>query len=144
MNPLDGIQQGASSLASSQTGMTKARMDHLYKNPETFEQKKMTESSQEFEAIFFQQMLDEMDKTVHREDSLFGNSEGEKVFREMMNKEIAMSVATAPGGSGFGLAESIYRQMYINQEAESTGKDALNQHHGKTAPVEVKRVDTSG
>ncbi len=140
MNPLEN--RPAMSLSQSETPTS--RMERLYKNPETFNQKKMTESSQEFEAIFFQQMLDEMDKTINREDSLFGNSEGEKVFREMMNKEIAMSVATAPGGSGLGLAETIYRQMSINQEAETSGKEALNQHKENPLPTKTKRIDTSG
>ncbi len=140
MNPLEGMTQGAASMALSQTETTAARMEQMYKNPETFEQKKMTESSQEFEAIFFQQMLDEMDKTVDRSDSLFGNSEGEKVFREMMNKEIAMSVSTAPGGSGLGLAETIYRQMAITKEAETSGRSALDEHQGKS----LQRVDIKG
>lgn len=72
---------------------------------------KLKKAAQQLEAVFFQQLLEAMDKTVDREDSLMGGGETEQTFREMMNQNVAESIATAPGGSGFGLAESMYQQM---------------------------------
>lgn len=91
-----------------------ARLEDLkqsYLHPEGADKQKLKKAAQEFEAIFVQQLLDAMDQTVDRQDSLLGGGNAEAYFRGMMNEEIAKSLSTRPGGSGFGLAESIYRQM---------------------------------
>ncbi len=72
---------------------------------------KLKKAAQQLEGVFFQQLLEAMDKTVDREGSIMGGGEGEKTFREMMNQNIAESISTAPGGSGFGLGEQIYQQL---------------------------------
>lgn len=94
------------------------------------EQKKLKAAAQEFEAIFVQQILEAMDKTVDRENSILGGGSAEQYFRGMLNQEVARSISARPGGSGFGLAESIYRQMSRQTEASggtqaSTEKPAL-------------------
>jgi flagellar protein FlgJ len=87
------------------------RLQQQSLNPAETDRKKLKKSAQEFEAIFLQQLLDAMDKTVQREGDVLGGGSAEETWRGMMNQEIARSMATRPGGSGFGLAEAIYRQM---------------------------------
>lgn len=86
-------------------------LQRQYLNPENKDQKKLKKAAQEFEAIFVQQMLDAMDKTIDRENSFISGGSSEQYFRGMLNEEIAKSMSTRQGGSGFGLAETIYRQM---------------------------------
>lgn len=71
----------------------------------------LKKASQQMEGIFVQQMIEAMDKTVDREDSIMGGGEGEEMFREMMNQNIAEQISTSPGGSGFGIADVMYRQL---------------------------------
>lgn len=73
--------------------------------------KELKKAAQQLEGVFIQQMLEAMDKTVDREDSLMGGGEGEQMFREMMNQNIAENISTAPGGSGFGIADNMYQQL---------------------------------
>jgi flagellar protein FlgJ len=77
----------------------------------TADEKKLRKASQEFEAVFIQQLLDAMEKTVNREDSILSGGHAEETFRGMLHQHISLSVANRPGGSGFGLAEQIYRQI---------------------------------
>lgn len=90
------------------------QLQQQFVNPATSDQKKLKKAAQEFEAIFVQQMLEAMDKTVEREDSVMGGGSAEEYWRGMMNEQVAQSISTRTGGSGFGLAESIYRQMSAN------------------------------
>jgi flagellar protein FlgJ len=62
----------------------------------------------DFEAIFIRQMLDVMRKTVHRENDLLGGGLSQDVFEGMLYDEYAKKIAQT---AGFGLAETIYRQV---------------------------------
>ena len=88
-------------------------------NPEGKSHAKLKKAAQDFEAIFIQQMLEAMDQTIDREGSFINGGNSEHYFRSMMNEEIAKSMANRTGGSGFGLAESIYQQMAKNLKAEA-------------------------
>ncbi|WP_303672574.1 rod-binding protein [Vampirovibrio chlorellavorus] len=96
-------------------------LQRQYQNPENQDQKKLKKAAQEFEAIFVQQMLDAMDKTIDRKDSFLNGGSSEEYFRSMLNEEISKSMTTKQGGSGFGLAESIYRQMAQNGKKNESG-----------------------
>ncbi len=85
---------------------------------------KLEETSKEFEAIFFQQMLEAMDKTIDREDSMFYGGHAEKTFRGMFNQEVSKSFTERPGGSGLGLADTIYRQVSRLMEAQEAAEAA--------------------
>ena len=65
----------------------------------------------EFESIFVTQMLEQMDKTVDREDGLF-EKEGDYVdtFKSIVFQQMGRDIANNPRTS-FGFADSIYRQM---------------------------------
>lgn len=73
-------------------------------------QKDLMENARKFEGVFIKQLLDAMDKTIDRSGFMSGGS-GEDTFRGMMYDHMADNIATRPGGSGFGLAEAIYRQL---------------------------------
>ena len=81
-----------------------------YLNPPDAEHKKLKESAQQMEAMFVKSLLDAMEKTIDREDSLMGGGSSEGYFRDMMYENIANNITKTPGGSGVGLAESVYRQ----------------------------------
>ena len=71
---------------------------------------RLREASSEFEAIFIQQMLKTMRKTSLESDFI-KKSEGEKIFRSMLDEQYA--IISAKSGS-LGLGEMIYQQLKSN------------------------------
>ncbi len=118
------------------------QMQAAYLNPGNTDQKKLKKAAQEFESVFLNQMLEAMDKTVGRDDNgIMGGGSSEQYFRSMLNQEVARSMSTKLGGSGFGLAESIYKQMVEhlpskNQDGATSG--APDQTTGSGTTGEVK------
>lgn len=78
-------------------------------NPETAEDERLLEVSREFESIFVNMMLKSMRGTIVEDDSLIPKSQGTKMFEEMYDQELSKEMTM--GGSGIGLAETIYKQM---------------------------------
>ena len=71
----------------------------------------LKKAAQEFEAIFITKMLNEMDKTVDKEGSLFGKeSQYVDTFKSIVYQQIGHDIASNPRSS-FGMADQIYRQM---------------------------------
>jgi Rod binding domain-containing protein len=126
MNPSLDIQMKAD-MAQSETQLQ--RLQRQYLNPTAEDQKKLKKVAQEFEAIFVQQVLDAMEQTVDRENSMLSGGYGEEMFRGMLNQEVAKS-ASMYDGRGFGLAETIYQQMSM----------AMTRHDQTSAQA----VDTEG
>ncbi len=62
----------------------------------------------DFESLFIKQMLDVMRKTVHRENDMLGGGLSQDVFEGMLYDEYAKKMAAT---AGFGLAETVYRQV---------------------------------
>ncbi|MBC8259947.1 MAG: rod-binding protein [SAR324 cluster bacterium] len=71
---------------------------------------KLRETANEFEAIFIKQMLKSMRKSTV-ESELLPKSEGEKLFRSMLDEQYAR--LSAKSGS-LGLGEMIYQQLKVN------------------------------
>ena len=71
---------------------------------------KLREAANEFEAIFIQQMLKTMRKTSLESDFI-KKSEGEKIFRSMLDEQYA--ILSAKSGS-LGLGEMIFQQLRSN------------------------------
>ena len=71
---------------------------------------KLREASNEFEAIFIQQMLKTMRKTSLESDFI-KKSEGEKMFRSMLDEQYA--ILSAKSGR-LGLGGMIYQQLKSN------------------------------
>lgn len=80
------------------------------------EYKRLEESASDFEAIFLKQMLSSMRKTVPRDqggqETLLRESEGEKIFRDMLDGEYAKIMSRT--GRGIGLKGYIMRQYAPN------------------------------
>lgn len=76
--------------------------------PKSKNEKKLKEASEDFEAIFIKMMLDSMDKTVDRENSLINGGEAEEMFRDMLNTEWSKSMSQS---QSLGIAEMLYKQL---------------------------------
>ncbi|MGD9580046.1 MAG: rod-binding protein [Vampirovibrionia bacterium] len=97
-------------LSSFQSEATKFKslQDNLVDKTDKSDEK-LKQASQDFEAIFINQLLQVMDKTIERSDFMHGG-QGEKVFREMFYQEISKSIASNPT-SNFGLGQQVYEQL---------------------------------
>lgn len=76
---------------------------------------KMKAAAQDFESIFIFQILDAMYAGLPT-DGLFGGGPGEKIFRSMMNEEIAKSISAR---GGFGIGEAVHRELLHIQEMQN-------------------------
>ncbi|MGI6681054.1 MAG: rod-binding protein [Bdellovibrionota bacterium] len=65
------------------------------------------EAARDFEAMLLSQMMNEMWKSVP-ENSLFGKSQEEDYFREMLNLEVAKEVAS---GQGLGVQDLVIAEL---------------------------------
>ena len=71
----------------------------------------LDKAAKEFEAIFITKMLNEMDKTVDKEGSLFGKeSQYVDTFKSIVYQQIGHDMASNPRSS-IGMAQQIYKQM---------------------------------
>ena len=71
----------------------------------------LDKAAKEFEAIFITKMLNEMDKTVDKEGSLFGKeSQYVDTFKSIVYQQIGHDMASNPRSS-IGMASQIYKQM---------------------------------
>lgn len=66
--------------------------------------------AKEFEAILVSKMLTQMDNTIDRENSLFGDSKYMDNFKSIMYNQIGRDVANSPT-SNIGFAKQLYAQM---------------------------------
>ena len=76
------------------------------------EKTQLKKAATEFESIFITKMLQEMDKTVDKEENgLFGNdNKYEEAFKSIVVQQMGRDLANNPRTS-FGFADQIYRQM---------------------------------
>lgn len=72
------------------------------------------EASEEFEAMFVQQMVEQMWSGVET-DGPFGGGNGEKIFRSLLNEEYSSKIVA---GGGIGIADAVYREILKMQEIE--------------------------
>ena len=89
------------------------RMDQLREIPDVkgkADDTRLREATNEFEAIFIQQMLKTMRKTS-LESNFVKKSEGEKIFRSMLDEQYA--ILSAKSGR-LGLGEMIFQQLKSN------------------------------
>ena len=71
----------------------------------------LRKAAEEFESIFITKMLHEMDKTVDKTGSIFGEkSPYVDTFKSIVYQQMAHDMASNPRTS-FGFADQIYRQM---------------------------------
>jgi peptidoglycan hydrolase FlgJ len=72
------------------------------------EDTKLKKACKDFEAVLVSQMLGAMRKTVPEDNDLFGSSEEEGMFRDMLDQQTAQQVADK---DSMGIAELMYRQL---------------------------------
>ena len=111
---MDGLSLNSQASINQAASQRLDQLEAQFRDPENKDQKALKKAAQEFESIFVQQFLEAMDKTVDRTDSIMSGGSAEEYFRGMMNEHVAKNIATGPGGSGFGLAEAVYRDMARN------------------------------
>ena len=71
----------------------------------------LKKAATEFESIFITKMLSQMDKTVDRENGLFGKeSHYVDTFKSIVYQQMGHDIANNPRTT-FGFADQIYRQM---------------------------------
>ena len=92
----------------------------------------LRDASTEFEAIFMNQLVSAMRKTVG-ESGLIQKSQGEKMFEGMLDEEWARGLAGRPGHSG--LSEMIYRQLSRQMELEDEPPRSVPIHPLLTMPT---------
>ena len=74
--------------------------------------------AKEVEAILVSKMLTQMDKTVDRENSMFGESKYMDNFKSIFFNQIGRDVANSPT-SNIGFAKQLYAQMEKSVPAEA-------------------------
>ena len=92
----------------------------------------LRDASTEFEAIFMNQLVSAMRKTVG-ESGLIQKSQGERMFEGMLDEEWARGLAGRHGPSG--LSEMIYRQLRRQMELEDEPPRSVPIHPLLTMPT---------
>lgn len=72
------------------------------------QQEQLREAALDLEALFLQQLVSAMQRTVPREDGVFGQSKAEELFRGMLDEEWANLMAKS---GDIGLARNLYDQL---------------------------------
>ena len=67
----------------------------------------LREATQQFESLFITQLMKAMRGTVP-ESKLMGSGNGQQLFREMLDQELAGRVAQS---GGLGIGEMLYQQL---------------------------------
>lgn len=87
------------------------RVEHKgMRPPETAEgrdQARLKQACQDFESIFLNHLLSKMRESIPKSE-LMGNSQGEDMYRGMLDEELAKQMAAS---GGMGLGQVLYRQM---------------------------------
>ncbi len=92
----------------------KAMKDKTAMTPEELAyDKKLREACQGFEAMFLNMMYREMRNTVP-ENTLFGDSNADKILHDMLDTEMVNNMAAA---GGVGLADVLYKQLTLEDKA---------------------------
>lgn len=92
-----------------------AQIDNIKRNSKS-QKEQLERVSKEFESIFVAKMLNELDKTVDKEGSLFQESKYLDNLKSFMYNDIARTIANNPKTS-LGIAKQMYTQL------EKTVKD---------------------
>lgn len=94
----------------SQTNQLNALNESITDPQKAKNDKKLKEAAVQFESIFINQLLQQMDKTIDRSSGFMSGGKGEQMFREMFYQEIAKDIASNPNNN-FGLGRQIYQQL---------------------------------
>lgn len=136
------------SLIRNQSHQDTEMINNIKKNPSSKAQLKKVAS--EFEAIFITKMIETMDKTVDKENGIFGK-EGHflKNFKSFMYNEMGRQMAKNPNSS-FGFAKQIYDQMekfvpdnnYVNSDDSIMSSQNSSEHSSSSFSLNKNFIDT--
>ncbi|MBF0422198.1 MAG: rod-binding protein [Magnetococcales bacterium] len=121
MSAMDGLEPGKGIAAAGQS----KRVTSL--SPQ--DEQRLRQASADFEALFIKQMLSAMRKTIPKDPNgsgLIRESQGEKIFRDMLDSEYANMMSHRKGG-GLGLGEMMFKQLvkrYQLQAGQGAGVQA--------------------
>lgn len=93
----------------------------LRRGAETGSEENLREVAGQFEALFIQTMLKSM-REASMGDSLFGDNEGHEMYKEMLDQQFALELAS---GKGIGLADVLVRQMGGEEAAKTPDSQGL-------------------
>lgn len=99
--------------AGQRSTAARRALDAAQAQPAAQRESAMRKASEEFEAVFLSQMLAPMFAGI-KTDGPFGGGHAEEIFRSMLVEETGKTIARA---GGIGLADAVYRQLLIYQEA---------------------------
>ena len=105
----DALQRATKSLQDAKTAVDASGIDA------ESEAKRLREACQGFEAMFLDIVFKSMRNTVP-ENTLFGESNGEKIWRSMLDSEMMQNVAKS---GGVGIADMMYDNL-IDQVTAQT------------------------
>jgi Rod binding domain-containing protein len=81
---------------------------------------RLREAAADFESMFVKQMLTSMRKAIPKQEGgLIKESEGEKMFRDLLDAEYAKT--TSRSGQGIGLGAAMYKQLVARFGLEAQG-----------------------
>ena len=84
------------------------------------QKEKLRQAASDLESLFVEQMFQAM-RNATPENSLTSGGSGEKMFREMMDREMAKSISSGPG---LGIGAMMYRQLAEQAGLESNSAAA--------------------
>jgi flagellar protein FlgJ len=126
------LQAAKDKLATAQQAASST--DSVDKTALTKQEQQLKQACKGFEAMFLTLMYREMRATVPK-DPLFGESNAQKIFKDMRDTQLMQNVADA---GGLGLADMLYKQL-----APSVLKQAQSSAHGAAASKAATTTHTT-
>lgn len=84
------------------------RIDEVSRQAGPREPDRLREVSREFEALFVEQMLSSMRKTIHKENDILDGGMAQGIFEDMLYQEYSRIIAKT---GSLGLSEMVYRDL---------------------------------
>ncbi len=134
------IENAMSSASQSNINAQTATLNALSTNSanDAEKKKKLVEAAQGFEALFLQQMWEEMRSSLP-EDGLFTSSKEEKFWQSMYDEELGKHLASA---GGIGLADMMVEQLDAGVRDVARAKNMPNKTGGlQIAPAPMFDLD---
>ena len=113
-NFADELKRASENVAKPKTKAATAADGEMTPEQKAYD-KKLREACQGFEAMFLNIMYKEMRNTVP-ENSLFGESNADKILQDMRDTEMVNQMAKA---GGVGLADVLYKQLTLEDKAKA-------------------------
>ncbi len=106
------MQIGSESLFSARESMENGRIDTLGKrNYKGMDEKKIRETSSQFESLFIEQLFKSMRNTVPKDEWLNGGLK-QDIFEDMLYSEYSKLISKS---GGIGLGDMVYKFLLSNR-----------------------------